>query len=108
MELTGTIKLIQATQTYGQKGFKKREMVLTIPGKYDQHILIEFTQDNCGLLDQFSVGQNVKISININGREWVSPQGETKYFNSIQGWRIEAVEASTSAPSAGTASDLPF
>ena len=41
------------------------------------------------------MGQNVKIGINLRGREWVNPQGETKYFNSVQGWRIEAVAASS-------------
>ena len=40
--------------------------------------------------------KQVKISINLRGREWVNPQGETKYFNSIQGWRIEAAQADSS------------
>ena len=34
----------------------------------------------------------IKININLRGREWVNPQGETKYFNSIQGWRIENLQ----------------
>jgi excinuclease ABC subunit C len=41
------------------------------------------------------VGENVKVSINLGGREWVNPQGETKYFNDIQGWRIEKLGAET-------------
>ncbi|MGB2434862.1 MAG: DUF3127 domain-containing protein, partial [Flavobacteriaceae bacterium] len=49
------------------------------------------------LLNAFQMGQNVIIGINLRGREWVNPQGETKYFNSIQGWRIEAVAASSSS-----------
>ena len=52
---------------------------------------MEFVQDKCDLLNSFQLGQNVKIGINLRGREWVNPQGETKYFNSVQGWRIEAV-----------------
>ena len=40
-------------------------------------------------INSFKVGQSVKIDINLRGREWESPQGEIKYFNSIQGWRIE-------------------
>ena len=40
-------------------------------------------------MDSFKVGENVKISINLRGREWENPQGEIKYFNSIHGWRIE-------------------
>ena len=48
-------------------------------------------------MNPFNVGEAVKIGINLRGREWVNPQGETKYFNSVQGWRIEGI-ASASAP----------
>jgi hypothetical protein len=95
MEITGKIKQIDATKEYGSNGFQKRELVLTTEEQYPQHILIEFVQDKCGLLDSFSVGQRIKVGINIRGREWQSPQGEIKYFNSIQGWRIDAAESST-------------
>lgn len=89
MEIEGTIKAIDETKTYGNNGFRKREVVITTEEQYPQHLLIEFVQDKTNLLDAFSVGQPVKISINLRGREWTNPQGETKYFNSIQGWRIE-------------------
>ena len=92
MEIQGTIKLIDETKTFGNNGFRKREMVLTTEEQYPQHLLVEFVQDKTDLLQNFSVGQKVKVSINLRGREWNSPQGETKYFNSIQGWRIEALE----------------
>ncbi len=93
MEVQGKIKLIDETKTYGNNGFRKREMVITTEEQYPQHIMIEFIQDKTDLLNNFQVGQNVKVSINLRGREWVNPQGETKYFNSIQGWRIETMEA---------------
>ncbi len=89
MELQGKIKLIDETKTYGNNGFRKREMVITTEEQYPQTILIEFVQDKTELLNQYQVGQDVKVSINIKGREWTNPQGEVKYFNSIQGWRIE-------------------
>lgn len=95
MEVQGKIKLIDETKTYGNNGFRKRELVVTTEEQYPQHILVEFIQDKCDLLDSFQVGQNVKVSINLRGREWVNPQGETKYFNSIQGWRIENLEQQT-------------
>jgi hypothetical protein len=91
MEVQGRIKMIDETKTYGNNGFRKREMVVTTEEQYPQHILVEFVQDKCDLLNNYQVGQEVKISINLRGREWTNPQGETKYFNSIQGWRIEAV-----------------
>lgn len=92
MEIEGTIKFIDETKTYGANGFRKREVVITTQEQYPQPLLVEFVQDKTNLLDSFSVGQPVKISINLKGREWTSPQGETKYFNSIQGWRIEQLE----------------
>jgi len=91
MEITGKIKLIDETKTYGTKGFRKREVVIVTSEQYPQSILVEFIQDKCDLLNGYNVGQDVKISINIRGREWTNPQGEVKYFNSIQGWRIEAL-----------------
>ncbi|QDO93497.1 DUF3127 domain-containing protein [Formosa sediminum] len=100
MEVQGKVKMIGETQTFGSNGFRKRELVVTTEEQYPQHILVEFVQDKTDLLNSYSVGQNVKVSINLRGREWVNPQGETKYFNSIQGWRIEAVQdaASGSVP----------
>lgn len=92
MEIQGRVKMIDETKTYGNNGFRKREIVVTTEEQYPQHILVEFVQDKTDLLNNYQVGQLVKISINLRGREWVNPQGETKYFNSIQGWRIENAE----------------
>lgn len=97
MEVQGRIKLIDETKTFGSNGFRKREVVVTTEEQYPQHILVEFVQDKCDLLNNFQVGQQVKIGVNLRGREWVNPQGETKYFNSIQGWRIENVQEEQSA-----------
>jgi single-stranded DNA-binding protein len=92
MEVTGRIKVINAEQQVSAS-FKKRELVVTTDEQYPQSIMIEFTQDKCDLLNNYKVGENVKVSINLGGREWVNPQGETKYFNSIKGWRIEKLQA---------------
>lgn len=93
MEVVGKIRVITPTKEVGSSGFRKRDLVVTTDEQYPQHILIEFVQDKCDLLDKFQVGQDVKVSINLGGREWVNPQGETKYFNSIKGWRIENLES---------------
>ncbi len=91
MEVTGKIKVINAEQQVSAT-FKKRELVVSTDEQYPQTIMIEFTQDKCDLLNNYNVGEAVKVSINLRGREWVNPQGETKYFNSIQGWRIEKMQ----------------
>ena len=89
MDISGKIKLINETKEYGSNGFRKREVVVTTEEQYPRDLLIEFIQDKCDILDSYKVGESVKIDINLRGREWESPQGEIKYFNSIQGWRIE-------------------
>lgn len=92
MEIQGRIKTIFATETVGQNGFQKRDFVITTDGQYPQDIIIQFQQGNCAVLDRFQVGQIVKIHFNLQGREWTSPQGEVKYFNTVVGWKIEIVQ----------------
>lgn len=88
MEVIGRIKVIGQPQNISSS-FRKRELVVTTEEQYPQDLLIEFTQDRVNLLDTYQIGEPVKVSINLRGREWVSPQGEVRYFNTIQGWRIE-------------------
>lgn len=110
MEVTGKIKMIDQTKEVGSAGFKKRDVVVTTDEQYPQHILVQFVQDKCDLLNNFQVGEAVKIDINLRGREWTNPQGETVYFNTIQGWRIakaQAEAASTQAPPMPAAAAFP-
>jgi len=88
MEVIGKIKVLNATQEVSAS-FKKREVVITTSEEYPQHISINFVQDKTALLDAFNVGDDVKVGVNLRGREWVNPEGEAKYFNDIQGWKIE-------------------
>jgi hypothetical protein len=89
MEVKGKIKSIGYEIEVGTSGFKKRDVVVTTDEQYPQHILVQFVQDKCTLLDSFLAGQEVTVSINLRGREWINPQGETVYFNTIQGWQIK-------------------
>lgn len=98
MEVIGTVKMIGETQTFGDNGFRKRELVVTTSEQYPQHILLEFVQDKCDLLNNYQVGQEVKVHINLRGREWLNPEGETKYFNSIQGWSIQFSNSQPNEP----------
>ena len=96
MEIQGKIKLIKEVQEISAT-FKKRELVVSTDEQYPQTLSIEFIQDKTDLLNKFEIGQNVKVGINLRGREWENPQTkEIKYFNSIQGWRIELIENSNS------------
>ena len=88
MELTGKVKVINP-ETQVSASFRKRELVVVTEETYPQHILIEFAQDKCDLLNNIQENEEVTVHINLRGREWVNPQGETKYFNQIQGWKID-------------------
>jgi spore germination protein YaaH len=122
-KFAGTIKVIGQTVMVSEK-FSKREFVVTdTSSQYPQDVSFQVTQDKCSLLDSFMEGQAVEVSFNLRGREWTSPQGEVKYFNTLEAWRIEGAPANGTAqtmsvPQATTASvatatteedgDLPF
>ena len=93
MEVTGKVKVIGEVKEFGAKGFRKAELILDVTEKpeYPQFVNIDITQDNTDLLSNYKVGDELKVSVNIGGREWVNPEGVSKYFNSITGWKIEKV-----------------
>jgi hypothetical protein len=89
MDITGTLKVINDTKQVSDR-FKSREFVLTDnSSQYPQHISFQLTQDKCDLLNGKAIGTEVKVHFNLRGREWNSPTGETKYFNSLEAWRLE-------------------
>ena len=92
MNVSGKIKVINPEQQVSAS-FRKREMVVATEEQYPQFISINFVQDKCDLLNSYQVGEAVSVSINLKGREWTNPQGEVKYFNDIQGWKIERLQA---------------
>jgi hypothetical protein len=92
-KLSGTLKVKNDTVQVSDK-FSKREFVLNdASSMYPQDILFQLTQDKCNLLDAVNVGEQIEVSFNLRGREWTSPQGEVRYFNTLDAWRIEKVGA---------------
>jgi single-strand DNA-binding protein len=87
MELTGTIKKLFDVQQVSPT-FRKREVVIETDENYPQVVMCEFTQDRADIPSRYREGDKVTVSINIRGREWTNRDGETKYFVSIQGWRM--------------------
>lgn len=97
MDIQGRVKFIGKTEFVGQNGFQKRDLVITTEEQYPQDIIIQFTQGKCSLLDNLQLGQKVNVHFNLRGREWISPQGEIKYFNTVEGWKIEMVQVTNVA-----------
>ncbi len=90
MDVTGTLKVKGETTKVSDK-FTKREFVITDnSSQYPQHISFQLTQDKCSLLDQYQLGSEIKVHFNLRGREWTSPTGELKHFNSLEAWRLES------------------
>ena len=108
MEIQG--KLLEISDTVQIKDtFRKREFVVEYADnpQYPEFVKFECIQDKCDLLDDFSVGQEATVSFNLKGRKWIDPQGDTKYFNSLQAWRIQPASgaANTAPPADNSASN---
>lgn len=65
-------------------------------------ITFQLAQDRCNLVDSANLGDEIRVFFNLKGREWKSPQGETKYFNTIEAWKIELVNAGSSSGSSSS------
>jgi hypothetical protein len=114
-ELKGTVKVIKDTQVVSEK-FKKREFVLTDDStEYPQDISFQLSQDNVDKLNSIKVGDRILVKFNLRGREWINPQGEAKYFNSLDAWFIQKGDSANNRPDpqpvrmeSETNDDLPF
>ena len=100
MEVTGLLKVKYDTVKVSEK-FQKRDFVLTTDAttQYPQQVIMQLSQDKCQILDLFNAGEEIKVSINLRGREWNGPQG-IKYFNTLEAWKVEKLGSAnvTTAP----------
>lgn len=71
--------------------FQKREFVLELSDKsqYAQYVLFQLTGDRVTAIDAFKAGDQVQVDFSLRGREWTSPTGEVKFFNSLDVWTID-------------------
>lgn len=93
----GTIKVIEATMTF-DSGFKKREVVVSSnDDKFPQDVKFEFTKDSVDKLNEFKVGDTVKIAFSIRGNEY-----NGKYYVNLSAFaightKLEALTATSAA-----------
>ena len=99
MEIKGIIKKISETVQISDR-FRKREFVVEYSNNpdYPQPLQFEMVQDRCELLDSFQEGQEVEVHFDLRGREWTNPQGQVKYFNSLQAWKLVAEQDEAKPP----------
>lgn len=91
MEVQGSIIFIGDIQEVGSNGFRKRDIVIKTDEQYSQEIQIQFTGDKCDILNSYKIGEEVLIAFNLQGRSWVNKEGNTVWFNTIVGWKINRV-----------------
>lgn len=90
IEISGKLHAIFDTNQVTER-FRKREFVIELGDnpRYPQFVMFQLSGDRCENLDGFGLGDEVRLEFSLRGREWQSPQGETKYFNSLDVWTIE-------------------
>jgi hypothetical protein len=108
LETTGRIHTVFDAKQVTER-FRKREFVLELGDnpRYPQLVLFQLTGDRCESLDGFSPGDEVRLEFSLRGREWTSPRGEVKYFNSLDVWAIERSGTGGFDPSPPSGDDPP-
>ena len=107
MQIIGKVHLIGQTETVGNNGFTKRQIVIATTEQYVQYIPIDFVKDKCSILDSYKVGQEVTVDVNVRGSEY-----NGKFYVNLQGWKINTVQGNVQASVQQTESlvddNLPF
>ena len=97
-EIQGQIHSIGATTEYGNNGFTKREFVIKLIGegeneRYPNHVALELIKDNCALMDNYAVGDEITAQFNLSGRLWSGNGKPEKCFTSLQAWKVDRLAA---------------
>ena len=94
MDIQG--KLIEKYETTKiNDSFRKREFVVEYVEnpQYPELLKFDLIQDRCDLLEEFNIGDTLKVEFNLKGRKWTDPSGNDKYFNTLQAWRLSLVSS---------------
>ena len=94
-KIKGKVSVIEETKTFGQKGFRKRLVVLEDDnGRFTNYIPVEFIQDGCDTVDGLNVGDEVEVTYRLSGRKWQRDErSEVKYFLSAEAQRFEVLSS---------------
>ena len=87
-KLIEIMKLIEISEN-----FKKREFIVEYSSNpsYIENIKFELIQDRCNILDDFEIGDQIKVEFDLKGRKWSDPNGKVRYFNTLRAWKISKV-----------------
>ena len=106
MEIVGKIIHVYPTEHKSEK-FRVQEFVLNVPGKYEQVVLFQCSNDRCGIPDKY-LNKEVTVHFDLQGRKWSDPKtGKAKVFNTLSCWKIEATEQTAPSPAAAAPAPPP-
>src|SRR5438045_4063791 len=93
LEISGKLVKILNPQTgTGRNGnWQKQEFVIETPDQYPKKVCITAWGDKMDDLSKHSIGDQLKVSVNIESREY-----NDKWYTDVRAWRIET-EGSGSA-----------
>ncbi|MEZ5013345.1 MAG: DUF3127 domain-containing protein [Chitinophagales bacterium] len=99
-EFTGKLSEVFPTQEL-TASFKKREFVLeksetSNDRVFTDQVKFQVTQDRCAQLDNYAIGDMLKVTFNIKGSKW-EKDGRSGYFVNLDAWRIEKTSDNNSS-----------
>ena len=89
LEVIGKVCHKSEVELLGQNQIKKQIIAVETDGQYPQKIPVEFLKDKVDLLHNLQIGQQVKVSVNLRGSEFVDRNGVTRFGLSFQGWKLD-------------------
>jgi hypothetical protein len=108
MEIQGKVLEIGETVDVSDR-FRKRELIVEYIDnpQYPEYLKFELVQDKCELIDGFNVGDELVVHFDLKGRRWTDKQGQVKYFNSLQAWRLIGNQSGSPQPQDAPFPDVP-
>src|SRR6056297_2482127 len=109
-KVRGIVHLVEETKTYGQKGFRKRLVVLEQDtGSFTNYVPVDFTRDDCDKADVLNKGDEVEIAYRLNGRRWQKdPDSDVKFFCNVEATSFEVLSGGGGSSSRGGSANDAF
>jgi len=104
-KVRGVVHVVEETKTYGQKGFRKRMVVLEQDkGSFTNYVPLEFTRDSCDTVDDMKKGDEIEVTYRLNGRRWQKdPDSEVKFFVNLEALTFQVVTGGSGGGGGGGA-----
>lgn len=102
-KVTGKVHFIDETREFGQRGFRKRQVVLEQEnGQFTNYIPVDFLRDACDTVNDLNVGDEIEVTYQLAGRKWQrDPQSEVKYFLNAEATSFRSLSGDAPATAGG-------